>query len=235
MVVHPMLYCDQVGKTEAEAVEAALKCLRLRPDEIIIRSVAQVPEGVKVRVEAKRSRGQEALDILDAFLRGMHIDAKLFYIDSFDRITINVTGPHLGLIIGKNGSTLEALEALVSAIHNRNCTDYKPIIINPGGYRDNKRKALKVMVKRAVEAAGNGEKVGLPSMGQRDRKLVHQILKDFPGFRSRSVGEGKDRRVYVFLETDQDKLLEEEDPDDPQFLPPPDALRPSVSGPQASP
>jgi spoIIIJ-associated protein len=149
----------------------------------------------------------------------MRIDAKLFYIDSYDRITINVTGPHLGLIIGKNGSTLEALETLVSAIHNRNCEDYKPVIINPGGYRDNKRKALKVMVRHAVDAAGNGEKVGLPSMGQRDRKLVHQILKDFPGFRSRSVGEGRERRVYIFMETDKDKMLDEEDPDDPEFVP----------------
>jgi spoIIIJ-associated protein len=86
---------------------------------------------------------------------------------------------------------------------------YKPVIINPGGYRENKRKALKILVKRVIEAAQNYERVSLPLMSQRDRKLVHQILKDFPGFRSRSVGEGNDRHVCIFRETDEDQLLDE--------------------------
>jgi spoIIIJ-associated protein len=223
-----MLYCDQVAKTEAEAVEAALRQMRLSAEDVIIRSVAEVPEGVKVRVEAKRSRGQEALDTLRVLLDSMHIQAELFYIESYDRITINVTGSNLGLVIGKNGSTLEALEVLISAMHNRSFTTYKPVIINPGGYRENKRKALKVLVKRAVEAAENGERVGLPTMGQRDRKLVHQILKEFPGYRSRSVGEGKDRRVYIFRETEEDRMLDEApsglDEDSSEEFVPPEAL-----------
>jgi spoIIIJ-associated protein len=213
-----MLYCDQVAPTEAEAVEAALKHLRLSADEVNVCSVMQTPDGVKVRVEAKRSRGLETVDLLKCILGAMNVQADLFFIESTDRITINVTGSNLGLIIGKNGSTLESLEAIINAIHNRDFSSYKPVVINPGGYRENKRKALKVLVKRAVEAAQSGERVGLPSMGQRDRKLVHQILKDFPGFRSRSVGDGKDRRVWIYRETDQDKLLDEH-PDEKDFVP----------------
>jgi len=213
-----MLYCDQVANTEAEAVEAALKHLRLCADEAIIRSVIQIADGVKVRVEAKRSRGQEALDVLKAILDAMRITSDLFYIESLDKTTINVTGPQLGLVIGKNGSTLESLEAIVNAIHNRGFSSYKPVVINPGGYRENKLKALKVLVKRAIEAASGGERVSLSAMGQRDRKLVHQILKDFPGFRSRSIGEGSDRRVCVFRETDEDKLLDEH-PDEKGLMP----------------
>jgi spoIIIJ-associated protein len=209
-----MLYCDKVAPTEAEAVEAALKHLRMSADEIIVSSIMQTPDGVKVRVEAKRSRGQEAADILKVFLKAMHVEAELFFIESIDKITINVTGSNLGLVIGKNGSTLESLEAIINAVHNRCFSVYKPVVVNPGGYRENKRKALTVLVKRATEAAQNGERVGLPSMGQRDRKLVHQILKDFPGFRSRSVGDGKDRRVLIYRETDQDKLPDEAPDDD---------------------
>jgi spoIIIJ-associated protein len=204
-----MLYCDQIAPTEAAAVEAACRHLRLSPDEVIIRSVAQVPEGVKVRVESKRSRGQEALDVLKILMDSMHIDTELFYIEAPDKITLNVTGDNLGLVIGKNGSTLESLEAIINAIHNRTFSVYKPVIINPGGYRENKRKALKILVRRAIEAAQNYERVSLPLMSQRDRKLVHQILKDFPGFRSRSVGEGNDRHVCIFRESDEDKLLDE--------------------------
>lgn len=204
-----MLFCDQIARTEEEAVQAAARFLRVNQSDLVVKSVIEVPEGVKVRVEAKRSRGQDALEILKAILDNMKISAELFFIESPERITINVNGLNLGLIIGKNGRVLDSLEIIVSAIHNKKFEIFKPVVINPGGYRDNKRKALMAILRKAVEVAESTEKVGLPSMTQQDRKLVHQLLKEFPGFRSRSIGEGKDRRVYIYKETAQDKLIEE--------------------------
>ena len=193
-----MLYVDEVASSEAEAIETALRKLRLDRKDITVRSVEEVDNGVKVRIEAVRSRGQEATDLLTDLLHRIGIKSELFYIESLDKVLINVKGVHLGLIIGKGGSTLEALEALLCAMHNRCYTWYKPVVINPGGYRENKRKALKTLVKRAVEAAGNGEKVSLPIMRQRDRKQVHQIIKEFPGYKSRSFGDDNDRRVFIY-------------------------------------
>lgn len=200
-----MLYVDQVAATEAEAVSAAGRLLRLSPDELIVTDVTRVPEGVKVRVEAKRSRGQEALSILERLLGEMGIRAELFYIESFDKITINIKGPELGLVIGRNGTTLDALEALVSAMHNRACDFYKPVVLNPDGYRESKRVALRALVARAVEAASTGHRVSLPPMTQRDRKQIHQIIKEFPGFRSRSLGDGNDRRVFIYCGSEDEK------------------------------
>ncbi len=205
-----MLYVDQVAATESEAIDAASKIMRLDKKDVSVVSVEDVPDGVKVRVEAARSRGDEVLDLLDEILKSFRISTELFYLESFEKIVINIKGPHLGLIIGKAGSTLEALETLVSAMHNQDFSIYKPVVINPGGYRENKRKALKSLVRRAVEEAGNGEKVSLPCMRQRDRKQVHQIIKEFPGFQSRSFGEGNDRRVFIFVAGD-DELTDEGD------------------------
>lgn len=199
-----MLYCDAVAKTEEEAINIALKKMRLDKKDSIVRSVVEVPEGVKVRVEAARSRGQEVIELLKFFFENLGVKTELFYIESYDKILINVTGPYLGLIIGKGGSTLEALETIVSAIHNRDHVGFKPVVINPGGYRENKRKALKSLVKRACETVAGDAKVSLPIMKQRDRKQVHQIIKDFPGFRSRSFGDGIDRRVYIYKVSDED-------------------------------
>jgi len=198
-----MLYSDQVASTEEEAILAAVRQLRLSREDCSVCSVTEFENGVKVRVEAKKSRGKEALALLRSILIKMGIESELFYIESFDKITINVKGQHLGLIIGKGGSTLEALETLVSAIHNRHYEHYKPVFLNPGGYRENKRKALQMLVKKAVDAACNGKRVCLPSMGQRDRRQVHQILKEYPGYRSKSFGEGKERKVFIFRDTDE--------------------------------
>ena len=215
MVGSTMLYCDTVAHTEDEAVNLALKKMRLDRKDIIVRSVTEVKGGVKVRVEAIRSRGQEVNDLLVALFKKLGVKAELFYIESFDKVLVNVNGPYLGLIIGKGGSTLEALETLVSAMHNRGCVSYKPIVINPGGYRKNKKKALKSLVRRACETAVTGEKVSLPLMKQRDRKQVHQIIKDFPGFRSRSFGDGVDRRVFIYQASDGE--VEDENADDEEM------------------
>lgn len=210
-----MLYCDAVAKTEEEAINIALKKMRLDKKDSIVRSVVEVPEGVKVRVEAARSRGQEVIELLNFFFENLGVKTELFYIESYDKILINVTGPYLGLIIGKGGSTLEALETIISAIHNRGHVGFKPVVINPGGYRENKRKALKSLVKRACETVAGDEKVSLPVMKQRDRKQVHQIIKDFPGFRSRSFGDGIDRRVYIYKVSDDDgEVSKETEPGD---------------------
>jgi spoIIIJ-associated protein len=197
-----MLYSDQVASSEDEAVVAAVRQLRLSRDDCAVCSVTETPNGVKVRVEARKSRGLEAQALLKSILNSMGIEAELFYIESFEKITINIKGPHLGLIIGKGGSTLESLETIISAIHNRHYEFYKPVFVNPGGYRENKRKALKTLVKRAIGEACDGKRVCLPSMSQRDRRQVHQILKEFPGFRSRSFGEGKDRKVFIYSDSD---------------------------------
>jgi len=204
MVGSDMLYCDTRACSEAEAVEKAARIMRLDPNDLIIRSVTEEKDELKVRVEATISRGKEATEILETVLASLKIKAEVFFIDSYDRILINITGPHLGLIIGKGGATLEAIETLISAIHNRGYSMYKPVVVNPGGYRENKAKALKNMVRKACQAAECGDRISLPIMKQRDRKQVHQIIKEFPGYRSRSFGEGKDRRVYVYMESEEE-------------------------------
>jgi spoIIIJ-associated protein len=216
-----MLYVDEIAPTEEEAIQQALRRMRLERSEISVESVTEVDGGIKVRVKAAKSRGKEANELLEAVLSRIGIPAELFYIESYDKILINVKGPHLGLIIGKGGSTLEALEILLCAMHNRGYSCYKPIVINPGGYRENKRKALWTLVKKAVDAAGNGDKVSLPVMRQRDRKQVHQIIKEFPGFRSRSLGDEKDRRVVIFQSTsdESDSGNGESEENEADFLP----------------
>jgi len=215
-----MLYVDQVAETEELAVEIACRKMRLEKENVVVRSVREVPEGMLVRVEALKSRGQEAAGILEGILKGFGIKVELFYIESCDNVLINLKGPHLGLIIGKAGSTLEALETVISAMHNNGYPMYKPVVINPGGYRENKRKALRILVKRACDAAKDGQKVSLPIMRQRDRKQVHQLIKDFPGFQSRSVGDGKDRRVCIYCEGDEDTGSDEQADDASDFIPP---------------
>ncbi|HDH57650.1 MAG TPA: hypothetical protein ENF16_03470, partial [Bacteroidetes bacterium] len=76
-----MLYVDEVAPSEAEAIENALKKLRLDRKDITVRSVEEVADGVKVRIEAVKSRGQEAADLLRELLIRIGVSSELFYIE----------------------------------------------------------------------------------------------------------------------------------------------------------
>jgi len=193
-----MLYCELTAENESEALDKAEEKLRLNRADLVIASVREVDGGKRYRIEAGKSRGQEAHDILEKILRKICPGCQLFYIDSLDKIALNISGSNLGLIIGKNGATLEALETIVGAMHNKGYEYYKPVVINPGGYKENKKKFLKSLVRRAVDAASGGNDVSLPPMCRLDRKEVHQILGEYPGFESRSVGEGNNRKVLIY-------------------------------------
>jgi spoIIIJ-associated protein len=164
-----MLYCDIIAKSESDALDRASEKLRLGTEFLQVVESEESGTETRYRIEATKSRGQEAHDVLKKILGGICSGCDLFFVDSYDRILINVTGPHLGLIIGKNGLTLEALETVISVIHNRDYSHYKPIVINPGGYRENKQKYLKSLVRSAVDAAASNGSVSLPPMCRADR------------------------------------------------------------------
>jgi len=194
-----MLFTMQIAASEQEALDASQEYLRLPSEHLIITETNDVEDGTEYRVEANKSRGQEAHDIMAKLMDGLGIDGELFFIDSYDAVTINITGDNLGLLIGKNGATLEAVETLVSAMHNNKYRYYKPIVINPGGYLENKNRYLSSLVDNAIAIAGKDKEVSLQPMDRRDRKLVHQMVNEHEGFKSKSLGDGIDRRVVIFM------------------------------------
>jgi len=115
-----------------------------------------------------------------------------------DAVTASCTGGELGLLIGKHGQTIDALQYLVNAIVARGAYERKPVVIDAAGYRDRRRETLDGLAVRAAErVVATGERAALEPMTSVERRLVHERLKDFPGVATASEGNEPHRYVVV--------------------------------------
>ncbi len=116
-----------------------------------------------------------------------------------ESLTAALSGGDLGLLIGKHGQTLDAIQYLANAIAYRGQgEDRKAIVVDAAGYRERREATLsELAVHSAEEALRSGESVELEPMTAIERKLVHLRLKDFPGVQTRSEGTEPNRFVVI--------------------------------------
>ena len=115
-----------------------------------------------------------------------------------EEIHVDVWGDGLGILIGKGGATLQALQDLVTVIIRRNCGEERRITIDVERYRERSRQKLREYAERMAEkAVTTGRPVRLDPMSSRERKIIHDALKDIPGVESKSEGEEPQRRVII--------------------------------------
>jgi spoIIIJ-associated protein len=115
-----------------------------------------------------------------------------------ETITAQCSGPDLGLLIGKHGQMIDAVQYLANAIVFRGVEERKPIVVDAAGYRDRRRATLDALAVRCAErAVANGEPVALEPMTAVERKLVHIRLKEFAGVETRSEGTEPNRHVVI--------------------------------------
>jgi spoIIIJ-associated protein len=113
-------------------------------------------------------------------------------------ITAQCSGPDLGLLIGKHGQMIDAVQYLANAIVFRGVEERKPIVVDAAGYRDRRRGTLDALAVRCAErAVANGEPIALEPMTAVERKLVHIRLKEFAGVETRSEGTEPNRHVVI--------------------------------------
>jgi spoIIIJ-associated protein len=115
-----------------------------------------------------------------------------------DTVTATCTGGELGLLIGKHGQTIDALQYLANAIVARGGGERKHVVVDAAGYRERRRETLEGLAARAAErVAATGERVELDPMTSVERRLVHECLKDRAGVATASEGNEPYRRVVV--------------------------------------
>lgn len=115
-----------------------------------------------------------------------------------DLIKVDIHGDDVGLLIGKHGQTLDALELLVNAAASRIDGDRRPVKVDIEGYRERREQTISRLARRtAAQVARTGRDYSLEPMSSADRKLVHLCLKDHPGVITQSVGRDPQRRVVI--------------------------------------
>jgi len=207
-----LAYFEATAPTYDEAKEKALKGIRLTEREVRFKEEGANSSGVKVRAISMRTRVEEAIKDLRMFLDGMEVEGEVTGREEAGLIVLAVEGPGMGILIGKNGMTLEAVEYLLNIIHNRRFTIQRYVVIDAGGYRQKDLSHIESLLTRAVQHISNrGGTYRLPPMDPKMRKLTHLVLKKYQGFGSRSVGEPPRRCVEVVKASEHDQRRESGD------------------------
>jgi spoIIIJ-associated protein len=139
---------------------------------------------------------QRVRELVERVVAALGIGAETDAREHDDEVVVTCTGGDLGLLIGKHGQTIDALQYVCNAILFRGGQG-KPVTIDAAGYRDRRRVALEAIALRAAERAAHGERVALEPMTAVERKVVHERLKDVAGVGTTSEGTEPNRRVVV--------------------------------------
>lgn len=141
-------------------------------------------------------------DVLDRITTGIGVRCRVEVAEDAGAVTASLTGGDLGLLIGRHGQTIDAIQYLVNAVAYRTYgDDRKDVVVDAAGYRERRRETLESLAMRSAERAKeSGEPVELEPMTSIERRIVHLRLEDEPGVGTRSEGDEPYR--YVVVEAD---------------------------------
>jgi len=161
-----------------------------------------VTEGEMQEVETPTREDVEiTVDVLQHILRYMNIPATV-QVRSTNPLTLNIHGIHenLGLLIGRRGETLAALQLLVSLIVGHRTKHRMRIIIDAENYRQRREENLRSLALRVAQQVRNYRRsIALEAMPPHERRIVHIALSDSKDISTESIGEGDARRVVISL------------------------------------
>ena len=159
-------------------------------------------EGEMQEVEQPSSEDVDVtVDVLQHILQYMNIRA-LVQVRSTDPLTLNIQGinENLGLLIGRRGETLSALQLLVSLIVGHRTKHRMRIIIDAENYRQRREENLRSLALRVAQQVRNYRRsIALEAMPPHERRIVHIALAESKDISTESIGEGDTRRVVISL------------------------------------
>jgi len=138
-------------------------------------------------------------DLLERIAAGIGVSCRIDLVEGEEEIVASFRAADLGLLIGRHGQTIDAIQYLANAIVHRDAEGTrKSIVVDAGGYRERRTATLEALAVRSAERViSSGEPVELEPMSPIERKVVHVRLQDFPGVETRSEGTEPSRYVVV--------------------------------------
>jgi len=159
-------------------------------------AVTETPEAAPTD---EGEQASEVREVVERILGAIGVHARLEIEEDDERMTATVVGGELGLVIGKHGQTIDAIQYLANAVVWRGRGDErKPVVVDAAGYRARREETLTAIATRSAErVVASGRSVELESMTAVERKVVHVALKDFTGVVTRSEGTEPNRFVVI--------------------------------------
>lgn len=203
-----MRAAEAEGRTVEEAVAKALQELGLRREQVRVEVLSEKKSGLFGLLGGRQARvrviplEEEALGkartVLEAILERMRIQGRITASWRDRRILLEVKSFDGGLLIGRGGRTLEALQYLVNRILDSGEERIEKVVVDVEGYRRRREEELRTLSLRlAAKARVIKEPIATIPLSPHDRRIVHLTLQEDRGVKTASEGTGFYRRVII--------------------------------------
>lgn len=207
-----MEFLEFEGKTTEEAIAQASAHFQLPPEKLEIEIISVGSPGLfglggrkaRIRVAVREEGGADLLaqtqELMGQFLELMgekaNITARL---EEDDRLSLSIDTDDAGLLIGKQGQTLEALQYLLTKMVAKKSRRKVRVTIDIESYRARHQQAMvQLALKSGEKAKKNGKPVTLNPMNPHDRRIVHLALQEDKELKTMSRGEGLYKKVVIY-------------------------------------
>lgn len=137
-------------------------------------------------------------ELVERVVEALDLEATVLVEEEEAEIRASVEGDDLGLLIGKHGATIDALQYIASRAAFADAAPRKAVVVDAAGYRQRRELALRRAADRAVaDAIASARPVELEPMNAPERKIVHQYLAERTDVETYSEGQEPDRRLVV--------------------------------------
>jgi len=131
-------------------------------------------------------------------LQRMNVEAEVNSSLKEGDVCVDITGDKDGILIGRHGRTLEALQVIINRMVNKRTRELVRIIVDIDGYRSRRADALARMAVRVGDRVKTtGKPMTLGPLNAHDRRIIHIALKDDPSLRTESIGEGLIKKISI--------------------------------------
>jgi spoIIIJ-associated protein len=202
-------YIEKSGKTVDDALNEALMELGLSKEEVeveIIEEGSRKMLGIlggkeaRIKVTVVEKGSDLAENFLVDVLNLMEIEADIYIEEGKEAINVNIMGEDIGILIGRRGETLDALQYLTSLAVNRKNVEYKRVGLDIENYRAKREEALKKLANKvAARVIKSRKSFKLEPMNPFERRIIHSELQKNKRVETFSIGEEPNRRVVVSL------------------------------------
>ena len=195
---------DELEDDEEFEDEASVPFLIPEASPLLIIEQSHAPEGRGELLDVENPSREDVeitVDVLQNILRYMNIHATV-QVRSNSPLTLNIHGinENLGLLIGRRGETLAALQLLVSLIVSHRTRHRMRIVVDAENYRQRREENLRSLALRVAQQVRSYRRsIALEAMPPNERRIVHIALADSNDISTESIGEGEERRVVISL------------------------------------
>lgn len=199
---------EKTAKTKEEAIALALSELGADEAEVEIEVIEEGSKGflgiggkdAVVKVTYSPDSEKRAKDFLNKIFEITNEDVTVESEIEGEILKINLSGPDMGIVIGKRGETLDALQHLTSLVVNRGDKSFLKVSLDAENYREKRNVALEELAgKLANKVMRTGRNQTLEPMNAYERRIIHSALQNHETVTTYSIGQGVNRKVVIAL------------------------------------